>query len=481
MSLSGGKGDQEFESVPATVGAADRLDRLPRTKYYWAVLGLAALGWICLSYDIGLVGSILPSLKKVFDITASESGYIVGSSTLGIVIGLIPAGHISDKFGRRNVLIVGIIWYSVFSLLSALSPSWIWFAVLRLIMGIGLGATFPVPYTYMAELTPSRHRGAATSILDSFLSIGYFIAPLLAIGIIPSLATDVGWRVLTAFGALPLLYALAVFLFLPESPRWLELHNHFDKAEKVIQLFESKAEARLGYKLEPLAEYAPMLIVKIKGTLWPQFKSLWTNGYWRRTVMLWVGYIGGLAAFYAFTNFMPTVLVDRHVALAKAFAFAAIVNGGAIPSKYVLAFLIEKMGRKGSVILYLTLSVIGIGIVAISHNITVLVVGAGVGAAFGTASAVPFKAYAGELYPTRMRGIGAGGMEACGRLFAGVLAPYLFAVLLPSAGIGGSFAFLGAVLVILGIVPVVLLAPETKGRFLEDVSEIHGKEVAIID
>src|ERR1700674_4662047 len=92
--------------------AAPRLDRLPATRWLVGIMGLLFLSWLIESYDIGLTGSVLPSLTQQFALSTAMKSFVAIAANIGIVIGIVPAGRLADRFGRRNVLIVGTLTYA---------------------------------------------------------------------------------------------------------------------------------------------------------------------------------------------------------------------------------------------------------------------------------------------------------------------------------------------------------------------------------
>src|SRR2546428_12547299 len=183
------------EAIPA------RIDRLPVSREIWGIMLLAGVAWLVESYDVGVIGSVLPSLQREFHLGAFSVGLLAIALTLGIVISVIPAGWMGGTIGRKKMLIIGTAWDSVFSLLCGFAPTPTALVLLRFASGLGMGAIFPIPYAMAAELTPQHFRGAMTGFLDSFLSVGYFVAPLIAFALIPRLPQDIGGRTLFYIGA----------------------------------------------------------------------------------------------------------------------------------------------------------------------------------------------------------------------------------------------------------------------------------------
>src|SRR5437764_10471076 len=138
------------EAIPA------RIDRLPVSREMWGIMLLAGVAWLVESYDVGVIGSVLPSLQKEFHLGAFSVGLLAIASTLGIVISVIPAGWMADTIGRKKILITGTAWYAVFSLLCGFAPTPAALVVLRFVAGLGMGAIFPISYAMAAVLT-TRH------------------------------------------------------------------------------------------------------------------------------------------------------------------------------------------------------------------------------------------------------------------------------------------------------------------------------------
>src|SRR2546421_240873 len=131
-----------------------RIDRLPMSREIWGIMLLAGVAWLVESYDVGVIGSVLPSLQKEFQLGAFSVGLLAIASTLGIVIGVIPAGWMAHTIGRKNTLITGTAWYSVFALLCGFAPTPAALVVLRFLAGLGMGAIFPIPYAMASVQLP---------------------------------------------------------------------------------------------------------------------------------------------------------------------------------------------------------------------------------------------------------------------------------------------------------------------------------------
>jgi putative MFS transporter len=426
-------------------GAAERLDRLPVSRWLTGVMAVLFLGWLVESYDIGLTGSVLPSLTSVYHLSTGMKSLVSISSAAGVVIGIVPAGWLADRIGRKRVMIGGTIAYSVLTFATGFAPGIGAIITLRVLAGIAMGAVFPLPYAYAAELCPPGVRGRFTGIADTFLSAGYFLSPLLALWLIPTAASS-GWRVLFFLGGIPVVFAALAWKFVPESPRWFEAKGRTNEAERVLAEIEARVEAERG---EPLPPPAPVP-VREAGPAGPRPRTF-----------------GGLFfVFYSIQTFMPTVVHQMGFTLTSAFAFTSVIVLVSIPGKLAEAFLVERWGRRPVII---TFGVIAAA-AALAFGFTrgaaaVLVIGC-VMSFFGIGVDPAVKVYTAESFPTAVRATGTSMTEGIGRLLSGVLGPALIPLLLAAAGVGAVYLLVGGVALI-AVVTVALFGEETKGRALE--------------
>ena len=460
------------EAIPA------RIDRLPVSREIWGIMLLAGVAWLVESYDVGVIGNVLPSLQKEFHLGAFSVGLLAIASTLGIVISVIPAGWLADTIGRKKILIIGTAWYSVFSLLCGFAPTPTALVLLRFVSGLGMGAIFPIPYAMAAELTPRHFRGAMTAILDSFLSVGYFVAPLIAFALIPRLPQDIGWRTLFYIGGFPLLFVPALLKWMPESPRWLEVKGRTREADAIVSKLEHDIERRTGEQLPPPQIEAKGVTGKLDSSAQRstrpggRYHQIFERPYLKRTVMMWVAFSCILFIFYAIQTYTPTVLIQQGYASATAFLLTAIIVVASIPGKYAAAFAVERFGRKATLTWFTGAAAVAAILFGLVHN-PVLSLSCGIMLAFFGIGVDPvIKIYGAEQYPTRIRETGIGLFEGVGRFFGGALAPFIMAFLLTGIGVPGSYLFV-ALLALVGVGAVAWLGTETKGRSIEHASEIQ--------
>jgi putative MFS transporter len=456
----------KVEAASEALGIGERIERLPKTWWTYRVLLLCSLAWLIEAFDIGLIGVTLPTLRELWSLPPAQISQLAVASTIGIVIGVIPSGIMADRIGRKRMLMLGMGWSTMFTLFCALAPNVGWLVTLRFLAGLGMGAMFPLPYAMMSEFVPSQTRGAFTGIMDSLLSAGYFISPLLGALIIPNMPLDSGWRTLFVLGGLPVLYVLVIAKLLPESPRWYEIKGRREEAERLMSSIEQTVERQWG---RPLAAIGPITPVVISRAQVP-IGTLFNSEYRTRTVMCWLALGCTFVIFYSIQVFMPSVVTQMGFSLTNAFIFTSIIVAASIPGKILEAWLVERWGRKPVIISFTLIAVLCAFVFGfLSGAPAVLAIGIGM-SFFGIGMNPAVKIYVAENYPTRIRATGVATAEAVGRLISGVLAPACFPFLLASGGVAVAYSFVG-VLGLVGVGAVALFGSETKGRTLEQISK----------
>jgi MFS transporter, putative metabolite:H+ symporter len=445
-------------AVTGSARAAERLDRLPVSRWLTGVMAVLFLGWLVESYDIGLTGSVLPALTGVYHLSTGMKSLTSISSSAGVVIGIAPAGWLADRVGRKRVMIAGTIAYSVLTFATGFAPGIAGVITLRVLAGIAMGAVFPLPYAYGAELCPPGVRGRFTGIADTFLSIGYFLSPLLALVLIPT-ADSSGWRIMFLLGGIPIVFAVLAWKFVPESPRWSEAKGRISEADRVLREIEARVEAERGEPLPPPPSYlapddqrdAPR--ARISG---------------RRLAMLSTTFGGLFFVFYSIQTFMPTMVNKMGFTLTSAFALTSIIVLVSIPGKLAEAFLVERWGRRPVLILFGAIAAVAALIFGFTKGpAAVLVIGC-VMSFFGIGVDPAVKVYTAESFPTAVRATGTSMTEGIGRLFSGVIGPALIPPLLDVAGVSAVYLLVGGVALV-AVVTVALFGEETKNRRLETI------------
>ena len=434
---------------------SQRLDKLPWTRKHSRVLGGSGIGWALDAMDVGLISFVIAQLAVVWKADAGQLGFVASAGFLGMAIGASLGGLLADKLGRRQVFALTLLVYGVFTGLSALSLSVGALIALRFLVGLGLGAELPVASTLVSEFAPARIRGRIIVILESFWAVGWTAAALIGYFVIPT--SDDGWRWALALGAVPAVWAIFVRLRLPESVRFLEAKGRHTEAETIVREFENAA----GATTPPEAAEAPEPVVTAERPI----ATLFGARLRRRTISLWIVWFCVNFAYYGAFIWLPTLLVAQGFSLVRSFEYTLIITLAQLPGYAVSAWLVEKWGRRVTLAVFLAGSAVSAGFFGTADSVPTILLFGALLSFFNLGAWGALYAVTPELYPTRVRGTGAGWAAGFGRL-ASIIAPLCVPVLLAAGGVALPFGVFAAVFAVAAIVALTL--PDLRGKALED-------------
>ena len=434
---------------------SQRLDALPWTRKHSRLLGGSGIGWALDAMDVGLISFVIAQLVVVWKVEPSELSWVASAGFLGMAIGASLGGLLADRLGRRQVFALTLLVYGVFTGLSALSWSIGALIALRFLVGLGLGAELPVASTLVSEFAPARIRGRIIVILESFWAVGWTAAALIGYFIVPT--SDDGWRWALALGAVPAVWAIFVRLRLPESVRFLEAKGRHGEAETIVAEFEDAA----GVSSPPVAVEPPPPAVTAERPV----ATLFGARLRRRTISLWIVWFCVNFAYYGAFIWLPTVLVAQGFSLLRSFEYTLLITLAQLPGYAVSAWLVEKWGRRLTLAVFLAGSAVSAGLFGTAGDVTAILVFGSMMSFFNLGAWGALYAVTPELYPTRVRGTGAGWAAGFGRL-ASIIAPLCVPLLLLAGGVALPFGVFAAVFAIAAITALTL--PDLRGKALED-------------
>jgi len=224
--------------IDINVGA--RLDRLPICSFHWRILALIGAGMFLDAFDIYLAGGVLGVVLKEGWSTLELNATFVSATFVGMTIGAWFSGILGDRFGRRFSYQLNLAIFGLASIAAAFAPSMIVLIILRLIIGIGLGAEIVVGYATLTEFVPASSRGRWIGLLAVITNVSLFASSMVGLWVIPNL----GWRYM--FGLVGILAMIVWFLrkSMPESPRWLAANGRPDEAEQILRRSKRKPRRR---------------------------------------------------------------------------------------------------------------------------------------------------------------------------------------------------------------------------------------------
>ena len=439
--------------------ADETIQALPfRVRTQGMIFFIAGLAFMFDAWDVMLVGFVMPLIKPYWHLSNLQLGLFGTVTFIGMAAGAVAGGSLADALGRKRVFICCVLTYSVFSLVSALSPSFDCLLILRLIVGLGLGATVPVIYPMVAEFMPVRVRGKALNLLDVFWGIGATVNAIVATLLVPYN----NWRLLFLVMIVPAFLMIWVIFYLPESPSFLIRKGRLKEADAVIRWLIRRTGAQVEeWTLQTSASEAV-----VKDSIVSRFaKVLRFN--WKMTIGLWIVVIVIFLHRFGVTMWLPTVLVKEGYTHQKAFLTTGILSFMGFVGIIISSFLIDVMGRKK----FLMVSSISAAVfIVIFTKVLNLDWYARIAIMLYGLTAEPVIAtlytFISESYPTDLRGTGFGCASMIARLTLALLVSLVFGSLLwPSVGTTNAFIVVGCSVV--GGMFVLHFLPETRGKVLE--------------
>ena len=453
-----------------------RMERMPLNRAVLTLVGLLSWCWVMEAFDLGMNGQVVAVLKQMWELDANTLGLHGSCSTAGVVIGTACAGFLTDRFGRKRILLWGVFIFTFFTLIGSLYTNLAWIVTMRFIGGLGAGAVFPLPYLMISEIAPARHRGILVCICNAILTASYLLPTLCGSWAIKAFPLETAWRVPFIVGGLPIVTLYFLYRWLPESPRWLMRRGRHDEVRALVERLEKSAgiahdDAYINPDVLRSLEQAAEAEQNRGRASW---RALFRPPYLGRSLVSWSMYSAGLITWYVVMVYVPTILTTYGFELSNSVIMTGgmMVLGGA--GSLVIGPLADKYGRKPVWSLYVIITIICLFLLTATLSTSMLLLVGAFVAFFGTGIMPVCKVYIAEQYPTELRGVGTGFGEAVSRVVGGVLATYYLAFFLSVGGVKGVFTFM-AVAFSIAIVALWIWGQETARRSVEDTSATPGK------
>jgi len=447
-----------YTSVPSGEQVVQEL------PWRWAVQGriflIGGLGFMFDAWDVTLNGILIPLLSKHWSLQPADAAWIGTANLIGMALGAFAWGTIADTIGRRKAFTATLLIFSLFTVLGAFAPDFVWFCVFRFMAGFGLGGCIPVDYALVGEFTPRKQRGRVLTAMDGWWPVGAALCGFVSAGLMAAFAD---WRLTMLVMVLPALLVFWVRRSVPESPLFLIRKGRRKEAAEVIDALVAATGAKQRAYSLPDPQGAPRLSA---GSAWTQLRCLWQFS-WKITTAAWALFFTVLLVYYLSLTWMPRILIGAGFEEYKAFLTTAGMAAVGLLGVVAAALLVERVGRKWILAVTGPLSAATLVVVALVVDIPSAAVFWLLVFGFVVQVAIPvLYAYVSELYPTELRGSGFGWASTFSRIGAG-FGPLVFASFFwPTFGLATSFALAGG-LVLLAVIWMGLFAPETKQRALD--------------
>ncbi|MBP2370355.1 MFS transporter [Pseudonocardia parietis] len=406
-----------------------------------AVVGLCFATIVLDGYDLVVFGATLPVMLRdpSWDMTTAQAGAIGSYALVGMLVGALAVGALTDRLGRRKVVLGTTVWFSVAAGLCAIAPNPEVFGALRFLCGIGLGGMLPTAIALTSEYAPAARRQLYNSVVHVGYSTGGVVATLVAIPLLPV----AGWQVMYLLGALPVLVLFPlIYRYLPESPAFLVAHGRHEEARALALRHGLDPDDVLGRETaRPVADDAAA-----GGTpaLRETVGELFGPGYRRRSVVFALVGFCGLLLTYGVGTWLPEIMRSAGFALGSALSFLLVLNLGNIVGSLLVARMADRVGSRRVVPAAFATGAVCLVLMAFSPPAVVLyLLVALVG--FGAMGAqILVNGFVAASYPARIRATGLGWVVGFSRL-GGIAGPVVAGLVLASGvGVGWNFAFFAA-------------------------------------
>lgn len=438
------------------------------------IAAIAALGGLLFGYDTGVISGALLFIRQAMALSDTMQGIVVAIALAGAALGAAVAGTLSDRIGRKGVILGAALLFIIGAVLSAVAHGLTVLLLGRIAVGIAIGVASMLTPLYLAEIAPARDRGAIVSLNQFCITLGILVSYLVGFGFA---GIGDGWRWMLGLGAVPGLILAVGMLILPESPRWLAGHGRIADAERTLRTLRGGHDvaAELGALRTDIAREHGQR-PRLADLLSPRL---------RRPLVIGIG----LAMFQQITGintviyFAPTIFQKAGLSSA-ATSILATAGVGAVNVVMTLVSirLIDGAGRRR--LLFWSLSGMAATLLALSAAfaigpagglawIAVVSVAAFVGF-FAIGLGPVFWLLIAEIFPLALRGTAMSAATVANWTFNLVVSA-TFLNLVAAFGSAGAF-LVYAVLSLLAVAFVAGFVPETKGRSLEQIEEAFDRE-----
>ena len=450
---------------------------------------VAALGGFLFGYDTAVISGTIAQVTEQFGLDALQQGWYVGCALIGSIIGVLFAGILIDKFGRKSTMILSAILFSTSAIGCAVSTDFNQLVIYRIIGGVGIGVVSIISPLYISEVAVAQYRGRLVSLYQLAVTIGFLGAYLVNYQLLgysmsnPDVSTgwwnlvfvSEVWRGMLGMETLPAIMFFIIIFFIPESPRWLILKGKEEKATNILErIYTSSKEA-----LFQLTETKSVLSSESKS----EWKLLLQPGI-RKAVIIGVciAVLGQFMGVNAVLYYGPSIFENAGLSGGDSLFYQVLVGLVNTLTTVLALVIIDKVGRKKLV--YYGVSGMVISLVLIA---TYFIYGEswGISSIFllifflfyvfccaVSICAVVFVLLS-EMYPTRVRGLAmsiAGFALWIGTYLIGQLTPWMLQNLTPA----GTF-ILFAIMCVPYMLIVWKLVPETTGKSLEEIERYWMK------
>ncbi|SMG41297.1 sugar porter family MFS transporter [Arenibacter troitsensis] len=440
---------------------------------------IAALGGFLFGYDTAIISGTIGFVKTQFNLSTVMEGWYVSSALIGTIFGVLVAGIVSDKYGRKNMLIASGLFFAASAIGCTLSTSFDNLVIYRLLGGIGVGVASMLSPLYISEIAPAKNRGKLVALYQLAITLGilfaYFAnAYLLSVSTSDSFNTTSGlghkifvtevWRSMLGSEIIPAAVFLLLLLTIPKSPRWLATKGKTVRAKNILLRFMTEDEA--DNEIKNVEEVLSRKSIGIKSVFSGPFRLAMIIG-------ISLAVLSQLSGINAIIYYGPKILEEGGLQLGEALGSQVLIGLVNVLFTFIALWKVDDIGRKPLLIygiIGILISLIVVGLLFyfdVNNTYLLMTFILAFLACFSFSFGPVLWVLLSEIYPLKIRGAAMSIATMAvwvGATFIGQMTPWLLENLKPH----GTF-WLFAAFMVPALFMVIRILPETKGKTLEEI------------
>lgn len=435
------------------------IEDVPINKFHIKMFALTGGSVLIDGYAIGIIAIALSIIQTQFVMSPIVAGLLGAATLIGMFIGGVVFGYVTDLTGRKKMFIIDLVVVILCSVLQFFATDVYQLLILRFILGVALGADYPIATSLLAEFSPRKYRGALLGGLVGLWFVGYSVSYVIGYFMIP--IGETSWRWMLGSVAIPSLILLIGRIGMPESPMWLANKGRIAEAQQIITKIYGP-----GYSLPEGSNKQEK----------SNYLDMFRNGYGKWTLFVAAFWTLQVAPMFAIATFIPEIISQFGFGDGnREYLGSAIINMFYLVGLIPALILVEKVGRRAVLVWPFLVCALSVGILGFIANeeipFTLLLIMFIIYGMANTGMGILQYIYPNELFPTKIRATAMGFGSGFSRVGAAI-STFLFPLFLNSYGLGATL-WLCAILFFIGFVISFIMAPETKGLSLAEASKLN--------